>query len=72
MRRRLAYAPGAVRDLEGLRGWIARENPAAARRTVERIVAAAERLTEFPEPGRPGLLPGTRVWVVTGLPYLID
>jgi plasmid stabilization system protein ParE len=39
----------ALRDLASLRAYIAGDRPAAAERQVERIVAAAARLAEFPE-----------------------
>jgi plasmid stabilization system protein ParE len=43
----------------------------AATRVVARIRTAAERLVEQPEMGRTGATPGTREWVVKGLPYII-
>ena len=35
------------------------------------MFAAAELLREFPHIGREGRDPGTREWVVRGLPYII-
>ena len=54
-----------------MRAYIARERPAAAKRQVERILAAAVRLERFPESGRPGRRPGTRELVVSQTPYLL-
>lgn len=39
-------------DMDEIFAWIARDDPAAADRTIDRIVAAAQRLADFPESGR--------------------
>jgi toxin ParE1/3/4 len=67
----VVWTAPALRDLTSLRAYIARDNPAAAARQVQRIVAAAARLTEFPETGRPGRRTGTRELVVSRTPYLV-
>jgi plasmid stabilization system protein ParE len=41
-----------LRDLEGIRAYIANDSPRFADLTIRRIVAAVERLGEFPESGR--------------------
>jgi addiction module RelE/StbE family toxin len=61
----------AARDLEHIFAWIAEDNAKAAQAVVERILASAERLGEFPEMARQGRVPGTREWVVPRLPYII-
>lgn len=38
---------------------------------IARIRTAADRLAEQPLTGRKGVVPGTREWVVIGLPYII-
>ncbi len=48
----LIWSPQAVRDLEGIRAYIAADSPRYADLTVARIVAAIERLKAFPESGR--------------------
>jgi plasmid stabilization system protein ParE len=48
----LTWSPQAVRDLEGIRAYIALDSPQYADLTVRRIVAAVERLQQFPESGR--------------------
>lgn len=42
--------------------WIAHDDPVAADRVIDRIVAAAQRLADFPESGRtrPEIAPGVR------------
>jgi toxin ParE1/3/4 len=67
----VVWTARALRDLAALRAYIARERPAAAKRQVERILAAAVRLERFPESGRPGRRPGTRELVVSQTPYLL-
>ncbi|HEY3079291.1 MAG TPA: type II toxin-antitoxin system RelE/ParE family toxin [Chloroflexota bacterium] len=48
----VVWAPEALRDLEALRDYIARDSAAYADLVVRRIVAAVERLRMFPESGR--------------------
>jgi plasmid stabilization system protein ParE len=50
--------------------FAAKDNPRAARDVVRRI-DTIERLGEFPGLGHRGKVPGTREWVVRGLPYII-
>ena len=58
-------------DLEGIKAWIAEDNPRAAEGVISRILDAIERLGEFPGLGHAGKVPGTPEWVVRGLPYII-
>ena len=51
--------------------YIARDDPKAARRVAARIIEATQRLTEQPNMGRPGRVPGTRELVVPGTPYIV-
>ena len=48
----LIWSPRAVADLEEIRAFIDTDSPAWADLTVRRIVAAVERLEEFPDSGR--------------------
>jgi len=48
----LIWSPQALRDLEGVRAYIALDSPQYADLTVRRVVAAVERLKTFPESGR--------------------
>ena len=45
----LIWSPQALRDLEGVRAYIALDSPRYADLTVRRVVAAVERLKTFPE-----------------------
>lgn len=49
---RLTWSPRAIRDLESIREYIARDSPLYADLVVQRLVHAPERLQEFPESGR--------------------
>lgn len=69
---RLVWTERSRRHLAALFEHIAADNPAAARRVVDRIVTLAERLLrEHPRGGRPGRVEGTRDLVVTKTPYII-
>jgi addiction module RelE/StbE family toxin len=68
---RVVWTARALRDLASLRNYIVQDDTAAAERQVERILAAAARLAEFPETGRPGRRAGTRELVVSRTPYLV-
>ncbi len=68
---RLVFAEPAARDLDDIIGYIALDNPSAAEGVYRAIVAAAERLRDFPDIGHVGRLPETREWSVVSLPYVI-
>lgn len=67
---KVGYLRGALRDLESIRSYIARDNSAAAERVVARIKQATTRLENYPYSGRPGP-DGTRLLSVPGLPYIV-
>jgi toxin ParE1/3/4 len=67
----LKWAPDAERDLDLVHQYIGRDNPAAATRTVLRIVRQVALLVEHPGIGRPGRVAGTRELVIPGLPYVV-
>jgi len=48
----LIWSPRALADLEEIRTFIEADSPAWADLAVRRIVAAVERLQEFPDSGR--------------------
>jgi addiction module RelE/StbE family toxin len=68
---KLRWLADALSDLEGIRLYIAQDNPAAARRVVSEIRRQVQVLREHPLMGRVGLLEGTRELVISRLPYLV-
>jgi plasmid stabilization system protein ParE len=67
----VVWSPRAISHLASLRDYIAHDRPDAAARIGSILVAAAERLGQFPNLGRPGRVSGTREFVVPGTPYVI-
>ncbi len=61
----------AARDLEAIQDYIARDNPAAARRLATLIRRHIQQLSDYPQTGRLGRLDGTRELVISNTPYLI-
>jgi toxin ParE1/3/4 len=61
----------ALADLANIRDYIAEANSEAARSVETRIRRAIDRLEQFPDSGRPGIVSGTRELVVSGLPYIV-
>ncbi len=61
----------ALKNLDDEAEYIARDNPQAAARIVERIAASIDRLATHPASGRPGRVPGTRELVISGTPYVV-
>jgi addiction module RelE/StbE family toxin len=61
----------ALNNLDEEARHIARDNPQAAARTVERIATSVEGLGAHPASGRPGRVPATRELIVSGTPYLV-
>jgi toxin ParE1/3/4 len=60
-----------VRNLVELRSYIVSESGETAAAVSRRILDAVELLTEHPEAGRPGRIPGTRELVIPRTPFLI-
>jgi toxin ParE1/3/4 len=67
----IRYKARALRHLEQIHNHIAKDDPAAASRTAARIVHSIGRLSRFPWSARPGVVAGTRILVVPGLPYVV-
>jgi plasmid stabilization system protein ParE len=56
-------------DLEGISAWIAKDNPRAAQASSHAF--SMPLALRGPGLGHAGKVPGTREWVVRGLPYII-
>ena len=67
---KLRYKARALRDIEGIHDYIAEHVAEAAKRVVRRIEGAISRLSFLPLSGRRGVVAGTRILVVPGLPYV--
>jgi plasmid stabilization system protein ParE len=67
----LRYSARAHAQLIAISDYIHERNPNAAARVGEAIREAAELLRYFPYAAQVGRSPGTREWVVRGLPYII-
>ena len=61
----------AVTDLKALRTYIAHDNPTAAAEVARRIREAVRILAVYPAAGRPGRVPHTREFVISGTPYIL-
>jgi toxin ParE1/3/4 len=61
----------ALQDLDESADYIARYNLTAAQKLVRRIEKAVPTLSDNPEMGRPGRVPGTRELVITGTSYIV-
>ena len=57
----VVWSPRAIGHLAELRGYVARDIPDAAARTAATLIAAVDRLAEFPNLGRPGRVSGTQI-----------
>jgi addiction module RelE/StbE family toxin len=69
--RRVAWLRAALDDLHGIHDYVARDNPAAARRVVGAVREATEVLRAHPGFGRRGRIEGTRELVVGRYPYIV-
>lgn len=67
---KLRWTAPALRDLEEIGDYIAKDNPAAASRSVTAILDQADLLTTQPHIGRPGRVAETRELVIAGTPYI--
>jgi len=66
----IRFKKRALGDIEDIHKYIAQFDPAAARRVVERIQHSIGRLNILHLSGRPGVVAGTRLLAIPGLPYI--
>lgn len=64
----IKYTESAKADLHGIRSYIARDNPLAARKAIQAI---RDQVNVLLGTGRPGRIESTRERVISGLPYIV-
>ena len=68
----LIWSPGSIQDLISLRAHIAEHDPAAAKRVALHVLYCVEHLlSENPQLGAPGRVPGTREFIIPKTPYIV-
>jgi len=68
---KVVWTRPALRDLEAIGDFIARDNPIAAANIVTRVFDQLELLAQQPHIGRMGRIKGTREFVVTDTPFIV-
>ena len=69
---RIAWTHRALRRLNSIEDYIAKDSPPAARRVVDAIIErTTAALRSNPSLGRLGLAKGTREFVLATLPYIV-
>lgn len=68
---RVSWLRTALRNLEAEASFIAKDDAAAARLVVQRVLAAVAMLATKPALGRPGRVPNTRELVVLKTRYIV-
>ena len=68
---RVRWLRTALRNLDEEATYIATDDLAAARLVVERVLNAVAQLSNHPDLGRPGRVPGTRELVVSDTRYIV-
>ncbi len=67
----LRWTRRAVRRLDQIGAYIAKDAPEAAARVVARIVSAVDNLASHPVMGHTGRINGTREYVFADIPYIM-
>ena len=67
----IVWTRRALRNLDDIADYIARDDAEAAQRIVRRIVERVAGLAFFPRIGREGRIAGTRELVIAGTPYIV-
>ena len=68
---RLVVDATALRDLNDIGAWIAKDNQGAARRILRAILGTIEHLRHFPRLARPGRAAGSFERLVAATPYIV-
>ena len=68
---RVVWTVPAARDLDVIGEYIARQNPGAAQRIIQRIRARTKSLATHTYLGRPGRVTNVRELVVTSTPFIV-
>ena len=68
---RIVWSRRAALHLTQARAYISQNNPRAAKNIAQAIVAATDRLADFPNSGRPGRIPFSRELVIPGVPFIL-
>lgn len=71
MKFEIVLSPQALQDLREIIGYIAEDDPEAARRLLVHIRRRIEDLEDMPHLGRPGRVPGTRELVIPDTAYIV-
>ncbi|MFA7239445.1 MAG: type II toxin-antitoxin system RelE/ParE family toxin [Sulfuricellaceae bacterium] len=67
----LRWLAAALADLRSIKAYIAKENPNAAQRVIDRIRKETDILTKQPAIGRIGRIADTRELVISQYPYIV-
>ena len=68
---RVKWLDEAVDDFYEVMGYIAQDNPRAAKRVGAVILESVKDLADFPNMGRVGRVEGTRELIISSTPYLV-
>jgi len=67
----VVWSPRAIRHLQHLRDYIARDSEQNVAVVAGRMLKAVDLLQDHPDMGRPGRVLGTRELVIPDTPYII-
>jgi toxin ParE1/3/4 len=67
----LRWTPRAVADLEEISDYLIVAGPRVWEQLLDRLEHLADLLLDFPLMGKPGIVPETREFVLTGTPYVL-
>jgi toxin ParE1/3/4 len=68
----MVWSPEAIEDLVSIKSFISEDDPAAAARLILHIIRNIEELlSDTPQMGRTGRVPGTRELVIPKTPFIV-